>query len=390
MEPGGNAYDASQIGLRYVGLAVPEHDWHPVELLRVLVEICSTSPFRRSARFTSGLHRHISVGLAAARLGERGFNVDELVRCAFREMYVGEFIRLSARVSFDRANGTTLSTPLEALGAEVCDRMGAPAVGATFSSYLNQIVEHSEVAPFGRKAAGWLQVAELSEILTWDIPSPSLWASVTELDSASIACESQWLADRFLLTYLSDWHTASLHDEYRWARGERTSGVAIEDLSLRSIPTDHLNAEIASRAVVGGARDPRALLSTGVDLLLRGEHEQAVAFFQGALTVQPSSWVRNCLAFCLIPSDPDAAADIFQDLLNDGHEPHLVYANLAAVERLWGNISAAHHFARAGLALIDEQDRRTAYLWGFEDSLPTLMENVVIRDYLRFVLSWDS
>jgi hypothetical protein len=39
---------------------------------------------------------------------------------------------------------------------------------------------------------------------------------------------------------------------------------------------------------------------------------------------------------------------------------------------------------------MDEQDRRTAYLWGFEGDLLTLMENVVVRDYLRFVLSWET
>jgi len=390
MEPSGIPYDASQISMRYAGLSIPEHDWHPVELLRVLVEVCSTSPLRRSARFNSGLHRHVSVGLAAARLGERGYNVDELVRCAFRSMYVGEFIRLSARVSFDRADGKNLSAPLEALGAEVCDRMGAPETDASFSTYLNQIVRHSATEPFGRKAAGWMQIASLTDLLDWNIPSSAEWASANEVDIAPVACDSQWIADRFLLTYLSDWHTSSLHEEFKWAKGTKKSQVLSDNLQLRSVPMDRLNEEIASRAVEGDGVDPRALLSTGVELLLKGEHEQAVAFFQGALTVQPSSWVRNCLAFCLIPSDTRAAEEIFRELLTEGHDTHLVHANLAAINRLHGDIRAAHQNARAALDSMDEQDRRTAYLWGFEGDLLTLMENVVVRDYLRFVLSWET
>ena len=266
--------------------------------------------------------------------------------------------------------------------------MGPPGPDATFSSYLDQIVDSPETRSFGRRVAGWLQVAELRELLRWNLPTPSEWAALTEADVAPAVCESQWIADRFLLTYLGDWHTASLHEEFRWARGSKEAAVSSSNLALRAVPAERLNAEIAMRAVDGEGRDPRSLLSTGVELLQRGEHEQAVALFQGALMVSPSPWVRNCLAFCRVPSDPLAAAEILHKLLDD-FDPALLHANLAATSRLRGDVPLAHWHARAGLDQLDESDGRSAHLWGFDGALLMLMTDVGLRDYLRFVLSWE-
>jgi hypothetical protein len=341
-------------------------------------------------RFKTPLERHVAVGTAAARLGERGFDVDEFVRCVFRPMYVGEFVRFSSRVAFDLCAGVSVPDRVAAFGNHIKDRVGAPQPDASFSSYyLANIVGHPEVDAFGRRVAGWLQQAELRRILNWTLPRPSEWSSLPESDVASPVCDSRWLADRFLLTYVNDWHTASLHDEYRWAKGSKASVISPQDLFLRSVPLDRLNAEIARRAVEGEMRDPRSLLSMGVELLLQGEHEQAVALFQGALTVSPGSWVRNCLAFCLVPSDPQAAAAMFRELLAEGFEPHLLHANLAATSRLQGDIAAVHEHARAGLDSTSENDLSTAYLWGFEGKSLILIKNASIPGYLKSALSWD-
>jgi hypothetical protein len=221
VEPSGVGYDASQIELRHAGM--PEHDWHPAAQLRVLAEGCSVAPFRRSNRFSSPLKRQIAVAAAAARLGERGFDIDELVRCVFQAMYVGEFMRLSLRIAFD---------------------------------------------------------------------------------------------------------------------------------------------------------------------LARPDVEDEVALFQGALAVADSQWVRNCLAFCLVPSDPAGAEPMFMELLEEGYDDSLVHANLAATNRILGDIETAHSHARTGLGLLADSDSRVAFLWGFEEGAPVLMSDVRVVEDLRFVLSW--
>jgi hypothetical protein len=89
-----------------------------------------------------------------------------------------------------------------------------------------------------------------------------------------------------------------------------------------------------------------------------------------------------------LPSDPLAAAEIFHELL-DAFDPALLHANLAATSRLRGAVPLALWHARAGLDLLDESDGRSAYQWGFDGALLMLMTDVSLRDYLRFVLSWE-
>lgn len=110
-----------------------------------------------------------------------------------------------------------------------------------------------------------------------------------------------------------------------------------------------------SSSVDGGGRDPRSLLMAGVQHLKDGEQGQAVALFQGTLTVADSQWVRNCLAFCLVPSDPAGAAIMFMELLEEGFDDPLVHANMAATNRILGDIETAHGHARTGLGAFDPE-----------------------------------
>ena len=389
MEPSGIAYDASQIEMRHTG--EPGHDWHPAALLRVLAEACSSAPWRCSPRFRTLLERRVHVSAAAARLGERGFDCDELLRCAFQPMIVGEFLRLSLRIAFDLArpnDADAVPDFLTHFGEEMRQRAGDAASDESFPAYLSRVAYEPPVRSLGKRVAGWVSQASFRDLLEWRLPNPSEWDGFPELEVGTRVCESRWLADRFLLTYLQDWHTATLHDEFRWIRGERQGGIPAELLELRSVPQDRLNAEVAKRAVDGEAHDPRALLTTAVDYLRVGDVDQAVALFQGALAAAPNPWVRNCLAFCLIPTDPAGAEFMFRELLAEDYDPALLRANLAATSRLQGDGEAAHTHAREGLELLERDPSRSAHLWGFEGDAPVLMVDVDIEDYLRFVLSW--
>lgn len=389
MEPSGVAYDAAQIEMRYSG--EPGHDWHPAALLRVLAEACSTPPWQRSPRFRSPLERRVYVSAAAARLGERGFDCEELLRCVFQPMIVGEFLRLSLRIAFDLADverARNVPDFLAHLGVDMRERAGDVNVAESFPAYLNRVAHEAPVRASGQRVAGWISQAPLRDLLYWRLPGSSEWDGLPELEVGSQVCESRWLADRFLLTYLEDWNTASLHDEFRWNRGERLGRVPIELMELRSVPQGRLDAVVAARAVDGELHDPRALLSTAVEYLRAGDIDQAVALFQGALAVAPNNWVRNCLAFCLVPADPAWAELMFRELLEEDFDPALLRANLAATARIQGDIEAAHEHAQQGLELVAGEPPRSAHLWGFEGDTPALIVDVDIESYLRFVLSW--
>lgn len=387
MKPDGSEYDTSKIDMEHTGM--PEHFWHPAALLRVVAEGCSVSPYIQTRRYSSALQREVSVTSAAARLGERGFDVDELVRSVFQGSFVGELKRLSLRVAFDISLTGEASAPVELrpLGKWALKHVDAPEPGDSFSTYLRRAIYNKELESLGRRVAGWIQVADLADLLTWNLPVPLEFDSFAEADVGSRECESRWLADRFLLTYVDAWNTSSLHDEFRWASGLGEAPLDRNAMLLRLVPQDRLNAEISQRAVMGDLRDPRSLLMSGVQYLREGEQEKAVALFQGALTVADSQWVRNCLAFALVPSDPAGSERMFRELLAEGFDPPLVHANLAAVKRVLGDIGLAQEHALEGLALLASGTSREAFLWGFVEGSPSLM-SARVEEYLRFVLGW--
>ncbi len=198
-------------------------------------------------------------------------------------------------------------------------------VAEGFALFLRRLLAQPESATFVNKAAGWVRTAELRHVLTWSVPLAKAWSEVPEVRDYTDGQESRWLADRFLLTFVSDWSTSSLHHEFRWMRGEAPSKVDPNELALRVVPDEKLNAEIAMRAVTGqGGEYQRSLLSRAVELLEARQFSAAAALFEGALAVSPTDWVRSCLAFCLIPIEPLSAIQILDELLAEGFDPPLL------------------------------------------------------------------
>lgn len=104
-------YDARRFVLK--AGTFPNHELNPAALLRVMVRACSTWRRRRVSEYDSILKRDTVVGLAAARLGEIGFDLEEIVKSVLRANFVDEFIRVSASSAFDANAGKSLSEDLE-------------------------------------------------------------------------------------------------------------------------------------------------------------------------------------------------------------------------------------------------------------------------------------
>lgn len=391
MEPDGTIYDAGQIVLRYRGL--PGHEWHPAALLRVLADSSVMAAPISPLAYNSVRQRRVAVTAAAARLGERGYPLDHLVRAVFGRGQVGEFTRLSARVAYDISTSRReVPERLRHLGDALLRSTEIAAAGEErFPQFLRRLLGEPATRRFLRKAAGWVQTAELRHLLTWLVPSPAEWAELPEVEEWEPDAEAKWLTDRFLLTYVDDWATPSLHLEYRWERGDVCVMVNPAELALRTVPADKLNAEIARRAVTGEGGEYRgSLLSRAVELLESREFGSAAALFEGALAVSPTPWVRNCLAFCLIPLEPTSAVQMLTELLDDGFDPPLVRANLAAASRLAGSIVDARAHARAGLELLEGgRARAPAFLWRFGES-EIFLGSIDLERYLRDAIEWTE
>ena len=235
-----------------------------------------------------------------------------------------------------------------------------------------------------------MQTAELRALLTWAMPTVGAWDKIPEVDVVKADDSATWLADRFLLNAVDHWATSSLHLEYRWANGEVPVEVDPSEITLRSLPVDKLNAEIARRAVTGDEGEyHKNLLNRSVELLEARRFSDAVSLFEAALALSPTLWVRNCLAFCLIPQEPMFAVHMLVELLDEGFHPPLVRANLAAASRLCGAVEEARLHAAAGLAALDGRSQSSAFLWRFGESEVVLAE-VDLERYLRNALAWSD
>ena len=228
MEPDGTIYDAGQIVLRHRGL--PGHAWHPTALLRVLADSSRMAAPISPLDYNSGLQRRVGVTAAAARLGERGYPIDQLVRTVFGRGQVGEFTRLSAQVAFDISTGRReVPGPLRHLGELLLDSTDtAVAADERFAQFLRRLLREPAARRLVRKAAGWIQTAELRHVLTWLLPSAASWADLPEVDEPEPDPEARWLADRFLLTFVHDWATPSLHWSIAGNAGTYPSGSTLQ------------------------------------------------------------------------------------------------------------------------------------------------------------------
>lgn len=232
------------------------------------------------------------------------------------------------------------------------------------------------------RSAGWVASAPLRHLLRWEVPTCEQWET-----SSPVPIQSQpgtdWLVDRFLGTYLTQWRTGSLHLEYRWLDGAEVPPLADGDMGLRRVPPDQLNAEIARRAVMGTETDHGELVSQAVEFLNDGRPDLAVSLFEGAAAVLPRDQiVRNGLAFCQIPAAPGLSCTLFQELLDEGFDPVLVHANLLCAYRSRGDAIAARRHGRRALSLLGQNPPRSAYLWCLEPGPEMRLGFVDIEDYV--------
>ena len=89
-----------------------------------------------------------------------------------------------------------------------------------------------------------------------------------------------------------------MHLEYRWANGEIPVEVDPSEITLRSLPVDKLNAEIARRAVTGDEGEyHKNLLNRSVELLEARRFSDAVSLLEAALAMSPTLWFATAWRF---------------------------------------------------------------------------------------------
>ena len=91
----------------------------------------------------------------------------------------------------------------------------------------------------------WSQSASLAQVVEW---RPPLALGTTENGTVgAVAGDADWLFDRFTITYLDDWSTASLRSEWQYLHGERDTPWPRHLTRARMVSEPQLASVIADR-----------------------------------------------------------------------------------------------------------------------------------------------
>jgi tetratricopeptide (TPR) repeat protein len=246
------------------------------------------------------LLREINATNALAFLGQRGFDIDWIVRFGLAQDLP---TRLALWV-IESTRETSVPRPewiapwLDAferhVGVSDFDNIGQSLAAADKSGFINWI---------GR----WLQQAKLEDIVAW--------AMIDAVEDTALADDGQarWAMDRFTKTYLRDWSKSSLVHEYHYLRGMRDAPVAVAEMRYRQLSEVDVDRELARRSVEDTPSRLEKVKGQALALLDEGRRREAAALFDAARILEPQdAEAHNNYGFCLTPDD---AADALAALI---------------------------------------------------------------------------
>lgn len=354
---GDSAFDARQLLLSEFG-PVPDAHWHTASLMQRLERAASYPPFDLDG--TPNLRRDIDVTNSLAFLGQRGFDIDALLRHGLGDrlrtgitLWVSRLLRRGAlEHDLDSNTAAWLGAMKEAVSGDGADKsLGeviAVAMQGGFDEYINQ----------------WLSKAPLTALIGWEYRSPAELVTYQDVDGDVAA--AVWVADRFIHTYLQQWSEESLRCEYRYLQGEIPPDVDADELALRPMHELTLAREISRRSVEGSTSSQRLdrVKLQAVARLRAGLHEEAAALFDAARTLEPqNSEAHNNFGFCMMPEDPGAALTALarSEALESDVFP-INRMNQALAHLLLGDLDSAQ---RCAASAFDQRKQisSTGWLW---------------------------
>ncbi|MEX2375673.1 MAG: hypothetical protein WD942_08840 [Dehalococcoidia bacterium] len=376
-------FDVGRIRLSDRGM--PGHHWHTSSLLHLVAQACVQSPWVVAGFIGWGdsYKRHVAVTSAAARLSERGFDIETVVRGGLGQSFVGTVVAAACRAATEMLVDGADSIPRapRQLGTWLLDAAPSPLDEIDQHSLFSRVVGDPEFRDFTGRVGAYVTsgASRAADILCWRLPGDEEWDALRP-ETVRLDDDAVWLRDRFLSTYLDEWATKSLHREYRYSLGRLSGPVPPSEMGKRKVPVQVLESQIARRHVLEegpGTGGFAPLQDEALSLLHEGNIEAATGLFQGALYSSPDSpRLQNNLAFCLIPTQPEQAAVILESLHRKGFERELTAANLATAAVVRGDPEGARRWANeVGGSLSGEQ---SYYLWdlGTEPAKVVYVEDV--------------
>ena len=350
-------YDAREIYLQDQASLPPER-WHLASILVGLTEIVQKPP----------PNDPVEADIRMARLQElvnltrgRGLDFETHVLPSLRHHISGS---VSARLLLFK------NLKESALHAFEFNR------AADWLNFTQKCYERAENADMGLSIIlavfSWASAAKPQDLFNWTPPTNPSFELPTTKPLSQVEEGTDWIYQRFTLTYLEKWSESSLRQEWLYLHGQCSPPCLSLEMDVRQIPVIELAVAIADKLASHDGRVGRteqlsdSLVMPAINFLTEGRRVEAAALFEAALHNNPTSpEALNNLGFCLLPDDPERALGYLEKAAATGRgDIELITVNrllsLASVGRRTSVIDlAATHLRRFS----NKSARPQTWLW---------------------------
>lgn len=238
----------------------------------------------------------------------------------------------------------------------------------------DSVIAHTLTETFRRRVIRWLGnllPVDLTGTLSARAPHAPMFAALEPI--APREPIGAWLWDRFTITRIEDWATASLSLEWDWASYSRTAPCNARAMAERVVDADTTSRHAMIRSLRNYARpqrpaefNPSEYVGRASELLVSGQWEAASQIFEGVVALSPGDAIAwNNLGFCRLAADPQDAIKMLRRAEALSRTPSLLTAaNLSLALHLVGEDTEAIRIGLAALEWPDPAFSGGALLWG--------------------------
>jgi hypothetical protein len=328
-------FDAAEALIREAPKASPA-TWGTVSLAKFVKDLALTPPSERNADSRS------QALAAMAALTHRGLDGHAYIRYGIGSKLADHIAALSSMarllqlVSKHSGHNVTLPSDLEGelppeiwQWASLCEELLSDEPAGQLSADSDLLEEIMKVTHDWRlHIQSWMFTASITEIMDWKCPGGTEEGLIGFSGSTdtSLMESFTWISDRLTETYLSDWQVASLHNEFRWIRGEIPTPCPEKVMSARSVNLVDLTLEITLRAT-SSAKDASLASTVGqlgiqaLQMLKSGDRTSATALFRVISRIAPTDVEsKNNLGFAMIQDSPREALRHLKSAAKSGYD----------------------------------------------------------------------
>lgn len=237
----------------------------------------------------------------------------------------------------------------------------------------DSVIAHTLTETFRRRVVRWLGnllPVDLTGTLSARAPHAPMFAALEPIPLREPL--GTWMWERFTVTRIEDWSTASLALEWDWSSHSRKAPCDTRAMAERIVDSEATSRHAMIRSLHSYAGPQRAsefnpseYAGRASELLVSGQWQAASQIFEGVVALSPGDAVAwNNLGFCRLAADPRDAIKMLRRAEALSRTPSLLTAaNLSLALHLVGDDAEATRIGLAALEWPDPAFSGGALLW---------------------------